>query len=63
MPCALTQAIRSNNPVIFFEHVLLYNLKGEVRDHDCLSRRSLPPQSQQRNGRTQPTHPESSTDG
>ncbi|KAJ9527341.1 hypothetical protein QJQ45_025613 [Haematococcus lacustris] len=23
-------AIRSNNPVIFFEHVLLYNLKGET---------------------------------
>jgi pyruvate dehydrogenase E1 component beta subunit len=25
------QAIRSDNPIIFFEHVLLYNLKAEVR--------------------------------
>lgn len=24
------QAIRSDNPIIFFEHVLLYNLKAEV---------------------------------
>lgn len=24
------QAIRSDNPIIFFEHVLLYNVKGEV---------------------------------
>jgi pyruvate/2-oxoglutarate/acetoin dehydrogenase E1 component len=27
---AWLQAIRSDNPIIFFEHVLLYNLKGEV---------------------------------
>nr|YP_009244444.1 pyruvate dehydrogenase E1 component beta subunit [Agarophyton chilense]AMK96686.1 pyruvate dehydrogenase E1 component beta subunit [Agarophyton chilense]ASP44581.1 pyruvate dehydrogenase E1 component beta subunit [Agarophyton chilense]UAD84385.1 pyruvate dehydrogenase E1 component beta subunit [Agarophyton chilense] len=26
----LKSAIRDNNPVIFFEHVLLYNLKGEL---------------------------------
>jgi pyruvate dehydrogenase E1 component beta subunit len=26
----LKSAIRSSNPVIFFEHVLLYNLKGEA---------------------------------
>lgn len=28
------QAIRSDNPIIFFEHVLLYNVKGEVHDND-----------------------------
>jgi len=33
VPGAL-QAIRSDNPIIFFEHVLLYNLKGEVEDAD-----------------------------
>jgi pyruvate/2-oxoglutarate/acetoin dehydrogenase E1 component len=27
----MAQAIRSDNPVVFFEHVLLYNVKGEVR--------------------------------
>lgn len=29
-----SQAIRSDNPIIFFEHVLLYNIKGETHDGD-----------------------------
>jgi hypothetical protein len=37
-PCACAvhplQAIRSDNPIIFFEHVLLYNIKGETHDGD-----------------------------
>jgi pyruvate dehydrogenase E1 component beta subunit len=28
------QAIRSDNPIIFFEHVLLYNIKGEAGGAD-----------------------------
>ena len=32
----LKSAIRDNNPVILFEHVLLYNLKDEVPDIDYL---------------------------
>lgn len=35
------QAIRSDNPIIFFEHVLLYNIKGETHEGDycqCLER-------------------------
>lgn len=32
--CVLLQAIRSDNPIIFFEHVLLYNIKGETYDGD-----------------------------
>nr|YP_010985976.1 pyruvate dehydrogenase E1 component beta subunit [Grateloupia asiatica]WOL36894.1 pyruvate dehydrogenase E1 component beta subunit [Grateloupia asiatica] len=30
----LKSAIRDNNPVILFEHVLLYNLKEELPDHE-----------------------------
>lgn len=30
----VVQAIRSDNPIIFFEHVLLYNIKGETHDGD-----------------------------
>nr|YP_010619481.1 Pyruvate dehydrogenase E1 component, beta subunit [Xiphosiphonia pinnulata]WAX03494.1 Pyruvate dehydrogenase E1 component, beta subunit [Xiphosiphonia pinnulata] len=30
----LKSAIRDNNPVIFFEHVLLYNLQDEVPQHE-----------------------------
>ncbi|MEM1309094.1 MAG: alpha-ketoacid dehydrogenase subunit beta [Cyanobacteria bacterium P01_H01_bin.153] len=32
----LKSAIRDNNPVLFFEHVLLYNLKENLPDHDYL---------------------------
>ena len=30
----IEQAIRSDNPIIFFEHVLLYNIKGEAGGAD-----------------------------
>lgn len=32
----LKSAIRDNNPVLFFEHVLLYNLKDDLPDQDYL---------------------------
>ncbi|MFM7447393.1 MAG: alpha-ketoacid dehydrogenase subunit beta [Leptolyngbyaceae cyanobacterium] len=32
----LKAAIRDNNPVLFFEHVLLYNLKENLPDHEYL---------------------------
>ncbi len=32
----LKAAIRDENPVIFFEHVLLYNLRDELPDHEYL---------------------------
>jgi hypothetical protein len=32
--CCVVQAIRSDNPIIFFEHVLLYNIKGDTHDGD-----------------------------
>lgn len=32
----LKSAIRDNNPVLFFEHVLLYNLKENLPDHEYL---------------------------
>ncbi len=32
----LKAAIRDNNPVLFFEHVLLYNLKEDLPDHEYL---------------------------
>jgi len=32
----LKSAIRSKNPILFIEHVLLYNLKGEVPDNDYI---------------------------
>ncbi|NMG59284.1 alpha-ketoacid dehydrogenase subunit beta [Geitlerinema sp. P-1104] len=32
----LKAAIRDNNPVLFFEHVLLYNLKEELPDEDYI---------------------------
>jgi pyruvate dehydrogenase E1 component beta subunit len=38
------QAIRSENPIIFFEHVLLYNIKGDAGGPDvyqCLEKAEL----------------------
>ncbi len=32
----LKAAIRDNNPVLFFEHVLLYNLKDDLPDHEYI---------------------------
>ncbi|MEM8543181.1 MAG: alpha-ketoacid dehydrogenase subunit beta [Cyanobacteria bacterium P01_H01_bin.119] len=32
----LKAAIRDSNPVLFFEHVLLYNLKEDLPDHDYI---------------------------
>lgn len=40
----LKAAIRSDNPIIFFEHVLLYNVKGEVEGPEytqCLEKAEL----------------------
>ena len=34
LSCVIGQAIRSDNPIIFFEHVLLYNIKGEAGGAD-----------------------------
>jgi pyruvate/2-oxoglutarate/acetoin dehydrogenase E1 component len=55
--CVSLQAIRSDNPIIFFEHVLLYNIKGETHDGDyCQSleraevRRKGQQQQQQQHG-------------
>lgn len=33
----IKSAIRSDNPVILFEHVLLYNLKQTISDNECIT--------------------------